>query len=132
MKNYARRADADDEISAELTTAGIESVNVGEWFRTSHPQMRTVIVGQLGPWTFRRAWYYWIASGPGLPPRYANALHETHGNDVRVDGNCTCPSPLDQNKGFATGLYHVHTADGLKALADALRRCMAEAREPTP
>jgi hypothetical protein len=125
--NLAGRPDIDDIVSAELAAAGIGIRDLGEWFKAHSGEVRTGIIGCCGPWTFRRAWYYWIATGPGLPPVYANALHETHGRQVRVDGHCGCPSPLEWHKGFAVGQYHVDTPDGLKALADTLKRCSSDA-----
>ena len=41
---------------------------------------------------------------------------------MRVEGHCGCPSPLEYNKGFAVGLYHVDTPEGLKALADTIKQ----------
>lgn len=127
MQNYAGRADVDDEIAAELAGAGIKVERLPEIMRTRHPEMRTVVVGTLGPWSFQRAWYYWVAQGPGLPPEYADPLHETHGQEVRVDGHCGCPSPREWYKGFGVPLYHVDSQSGLNALAAAIRRCMADA-----
>lgn len=72
-------------------------------------------------WQFERAWYYWRASGPGLPVEIAERLHAKHGQVVRVGGHCGCPSPREWYKGFGVGLYHIDTQDGLNALADALR-----------
>ena len=90
-------------------------------------EVDTSIAGELHQWSFRRAWSYWVAEGPGLPPTYATPLHEAHGNDVRVDGHCGSPSPLEWHKGFAVGMYHVDTPTGLKALADALKQCVEDA-----
>ncbi len=124
MKNYAGISDKDDEITKELQIAGIEVKKLPEYFRDNHPEMRTIIIGQLGQWGFERAWYYWVAKGPGIPPEYANKLHEKHGKDVRVNGHCCCPSPEEQFKGFAVGLYHVDSQEGLNALADTIRFIM--------
>ena len=125
--NYTGRADVDNDCAEELEKAGIEVFRHGEWYRNQHPEMRTVVIGQLESWGFHRCWYYWVARGPGLPPKYANSLHETHGREVRVDGHCACPSPLEWHEGFAVGTYHVDTPAGLKALADALKQCIADA-----
>ena len=124
MNNYAGMADKDDEISAELEAAGIE-VHKHEIFR-DRGEVKTSVMGSLHGWGFRRAWYYWIAEGPGIPPVYANELHEKHGTDVRVDGHCGCPSPQEWFNGFAVGLYHVDSQEGLNALADVIRRVVTE------
>jgi hypothetical protein len=85
-------------------------------------EVPSLVIGNLSPWTFERAWHYWIAKGPGIPADVAEQLHRTLGRDVRVNGHCGCPSPLEQNHGFAVGLYHVDTPAGLKALADTIKR----------
>ncbi len=121
MENYAGMSDKDDEIASELRIAKIEVQKLPERMRDNHPEMRTIIVGQLGPWCFKRAWYYWVAEGPGIPPYYANTLHKQFGKVVRVDGHCGCPSPKEWLKGFAVGHYHVDTQEGLNALAGTIR-----------
>jgi hypothetical protein len=126
LENYAGRADVDEDIAAELIAAGIDVIKLPEVLRNSHPEMRTIIHGQLGPWIFSRAWYYWIATGPGIPPVYANELHEKYGKVVRVDGHCGAPSPKEWLKGFAVGHYHVDTQEGFNALAETIRRVMTE------
>lgn len=125
--NYAGRSDKDAEIRAELEAAGIE-VHSFEFFR-DQGEVKTAIRGSLQNWGFKRAWYYWVATGSGLPPEYAVKLHESHGQDVRVEGHCGCPHPLEYNKGFGVGLYHVDSWEGLKALADALNQCAKDAQE---
>jgi hypothetical protein len=121
MKNYAGVETADDAIAAELQEAGIEVFRLPEFCRTNHPEMRTVVMGSLHGWEFKRAWRYWVASGPGIDVETAERLHATHGPVVRVDGHCGCPSPREWFKGFACGHYHVDTQEGLNALADTLR-----------
>lgn len=125
MKNYAGTDDKDDELAAELTAAGIEVVRM-EILRERNSEVKTSVVGGLFGWRFTRAWRYWVAEGPGLPPVFADPLHAAHGQDVRVAGHCGCPSPLEWHRGFAVGMYHVDTQDGLKALADALKHCAAD------
>lgn len=125
--NLARGQNPDDATiddvtaicKAELERAGIKTHTFGILFGNS--EVPSKCVGEVGSWSFRRAWYYWIAEGPGLPPEYADRLHETHGREVRVEGHCGCPSPAEWAEGFGVGSYHVDTAEGLKALADTLR-----------
>lgn len=126
FKNYAGDFHADEAIATELALAGI-TVQKLELLRNSHPEMRTSVLGQLGPWRFRRAWRYWIATGPGIPPAEAERLHTSHGQAVRVDGHCGCPSPLEWFQGFAVGCYHVDTQDGLNALAATIRSILENA-----
>jgi hypothetical protein len=131
MFNAAGRADVDDAIEAELLAAGIAPYRMLEMWRDSHPEMRTVIMGHLGPWSFKRAWRYWACDGPGIPLAEAEALDKTHGKVVRADGDCACRGPRFWNKGLATGLYHVDTQEGLNALADTIRDLMRRAEAPT-
>jgi hypothetical protein len=77
--------------------------------------------GFLYGWQFRRAWYYWIAEGDGIPLEDAEKLHKDFGTQVRVEGHCGCPSPLEWKKGAPITSYHVDTKEGLKALAQTIR-----------
>jgi len=126
--NYAGRNDVDDLLKKELIDAGIKPET---WdFLKDKGEVNSSIRGTLCPapdmprcgWVFERRWYYWVAEGLGIPPEYAEKLHKTHGQVVRVEGHCGCPSPLEYNKGFAVGLYHVDTPEGLKALADTIKQ----------
>lgn len=119
-------ADLDTDLAAELTAAGIRVETMPEILRTTG-EVKTVIVGTLHGWVFKRSWRYWVAEGPGLPPTYADPLHAKAGKDVRVAGHCGCPSPFEWHKGFGVGLYHVDTSAGLAALASALNQCAADA-----
>lgn len=130
FSNLAGRRGIDDIVKAELAAAGIKMEVLGDWFANRKTtEVHTGVIGDLHGWVFERAWYYWIAKGPGLPPAYATPLHAAHGREVRVDGHCGCPSPLEWHKGFAVGCYHVDTPAGLKALADALKQCALDALE---
>ena len=125
MENYAGKTDKDKEIGDELKIAKIKISN--HEFLRDEGEVKTAIRGSLHGWTFTRAWYYWRASGPGIPPEYANKLHENHGQEVRVNGDCSCPSPKKYFKGFAVGNYHIDTQLGLCALADTIRQIVKEA-----
>lgn len=125
--NYAGRSNVDDALQAELEAAGIRAERLPEILRPSRGEVKSIVLGALHGWHFSRAWYYWIAQGPGLPPQYADPLHATYGTDVRVSGHCGCPSPFEQFKGLAVGLYHIDGPQGLLALADALKACVGDA-----
>lgn len=112
---------ADEQCAAELGAAGIEVVRLPF---ESKGEVKTNVLGDLSPWGFRRAWYYWVAEGPGIPPDIAEELHAEHGKAVRVDGHCMCPSPTEWFKGFGVSMYHVDTQDGLNALAEVIRRIL--------
>lgn len=133
--NLARGFDASQEditevsdiCKAELEAAGLETHTFGDYYGEGEVPSKTM--GFIGQWKFERAWYYWRADGPGIPPEIAEQLHAGHGKDVRVAGHCGCPSPLEWYGGFAVGDYHVNTPEGLKALADCLRGII-EANKP--
>lgn len=124
MQNLAGVERCDDDVIKELTEAGINYRSYK--FLKEKGEVPTTIVGMLGQWTFERAWYYWIAKGPGIPPDIAEELHKTHGKDVRVDGHCGCPSPKEWFKGFGVGSYHVDTQEGLNALAAVILKIVKE------
>jgi len=113
---------ADATCTEELKAAGIEVLTLPI---PCSGEVQTHIIGSVGPWAFRRAWRYWVATGPGIPQAIATNLHEKHGKVVRVDGHCGCPSPQKQYGGFSVGLYHVDTPDGLHALAAVIREIIA-------
>lgn len=130
------RSDQSPEMIAEVTAitdselrqAGITVSDLRFPVRGEVP---TETYGSLSMWGFERAWYYWVAKGPGLPVEVAERLHVTHGTVVRVDGHCGCPSPREWFKGFGVGCYHVDTQEGLNALADAIRSVYDPAKDPT-
>lgn len=115
----------DAAVEAELTAAGIKPESCGEILRKgrgdSFNEVPTKFVGSLCLWGFNRAWHYWRAKGPGVPPDKAEEFHKTWGTQVRVAGHCGCPSPIQWYQGFAVGDYHIDTQDGLNAFCDLLR-----------
>lgn len=129
MKNYAGCADKDTEIAAELETAGIHVHWLPEFMRTKRGEVQTIVMGDLHGWTFERAWYYWVAKGPGIDVETAERLHAEHGQAVRVDGHCGCPSPREWFRGLACGHYHVDSQEGLNALAATIRSLVTKSAE---
>lgn len=117
--NLVGTLDPDTVCVKELKQAGIKAVRLPEVLRRG--EIKSVIMGEIGPWGFTRAWKYWRAEGPGISPDTAENLHEIHGKEVRVDGHCGCPSPKEWFKGFAVGHYHVDTQEGLSALAEVIQ-----------
>ncbi len=115
----------DDKTPAlELEAAEIKVSRLPEVCRYGEP--KTVIIGELAGWSFQRAWYYWVAEGPGIDVETAEQLHAAHGSTVRVDGHCGCPSPREWFKGLACGHYHVDSSEGLKALAETIKSLTVE------
>ena len=102
MINLAGSIHADKVIEEELYLAEIPLS-----IEKSSGEVHYNFIGKLEEWTFKRAWYYYIAScleGLGLPYNMAVELHErkypvsdshytTLGQVIRVDGDCTCPHP---------------------------------------
>jgi hypothetical protein len=90
--NLAGRTDADDYIRREFTRCGIDCVNV----ERTNSEVPYTIIGKLGDFTFRRAWYYYIVEGE-VPLTIANKLYNdpVGRTDVRVDGHCGCPAPQE-------------------------------------
>ncbi len=129
FQNLARPQDCSDSMKksvdqvvyAELKDAGIKTEGPHEFLRKHNGEVPTAYIGSLCRWGFRRAWYYWIAEGPGIPPDKAQEFHERWGKEVRVDGHCGCPAPLEWFRGFAVGRYHIDTQEGLNAFAELLR-----------
>jgi len=108
-------------IEKELIEAGIKVYTFPRLTEQSEVDcgFQGVIEFKGGYWEFKRAWYYWVAKGPGIPSKEAMELHEKFGQEVRVGGHCGCPPP---SKDFATSSYHVDTQDGLNALANLIKK----------
>ncbi|MCB1865792.1 MAG: hypothetical protein KDG50_10200 [Chromatiales bacterium] len=132
--NFPNRAgdhpDTDDILRGELRAAGIPTIQeadgkppeyMAEFFRRASGEVKTSVIGTLHGWTFKRAWTYWVASGPGIEIEAAQRLHEEHGTYVRVAGHCASPSPGEFFLGLACGNYHVDTQEGLNAIARTIR-----------
>ncbi len=130
-------ADTDGILRDELKSAGIRTLQEVEGYdescmadllRETSGEVKTSVRGSLHGWTFERAWYYWVAKGPGIEVAAAEKLHASHGKDVRVAGHCGCPGPLEWYKGLAWGSYHVDTSEGLKALVDTIKSLVEKGR----
>lgn len=129
-------ADTDAILRIELRAAGIQTMQESEgqpedWLadilRKQSGEVKTSVVGVLHGWTFKRAWYYWVAEGPGIDFERSMNLWTSHGTEVRASGDCACRSPAVWYKGMACGFYHVDTHEGLKALADTIKAQVAHA-----
>lgn len=106
MKNLAGKTDCDRDIAEELRRSMIPSVlyagHLGE--------VPSLLRGVLGPFSFSRAWYYWVVDGP-LPISIARELYEDPigRSDIRVAGHCGCPAPEEP-------WIRWYTADGKQVL----------------
>lgn len=123
-------SDTDEVLSQELTNAGIE-VHSLKFLLNKSSEVQTSIRGTLHGWEFERAWGYWVATGPGIDADTAEALYNTHGDTVRIDGHCASPNPRGHFQGLGCGFYHVDDQAGLDALADAIRS-VVKANAPDP
>jgi hypothetical protein len=94
MRNLAGVEDADRFIRRELDEATVERVVHPE--RISNSEVPTMITGKLGPFKFKRLWYYWSVRGP-VPLAVAEELYaDPEGRkSVRVAGHCGCPPPAE-------------------------------------
>jgi len=128
-------ADTDAILRLELKAAGIptfqEDAGYDEtafsFLRESSGEVKTSVRGTIHGWVFERAWYYWVAKGPGIDFKRAMNLWEHHGREARVSGDCGCRSPKLWYKGMACGFYHVDTHEGLVALVRAIKNQVAAA-----
>jgi hypothetical protein len=134
--NLAREQNPPEEVIAEVTATAVAELEAAgintHTLKGIHQgsEVPSDAFGSLSMWGFRRAWYYWMCEGPGLPVEVAEKLHAAHGTKVRVDGNCNCPAPREWFKGFGVGRYHVDSPEGLKALADAIRSVYDASKDP--
>jgi hypothetical protein len=94
MENLAGNRECDRAIRKELEHARIPIVEVSQ----NTGEVPYSLVGELGPFKFRRAWYYWVVEGR-MPLAAAQELYaDPAGRDtVRVCGDCTCPAPVDHH-----------------------------------
>ena len=123
MKNLAGDKNCDKYIPKELEEAGIEPIKMP--FKLDG-EVPTHYCGYIDGWKFDRAWYYWVVKSSLniLLFKYADELHKKCGKEVRVNGDCTCPSPSEcSNKPWLIGIssYHVDTQEGLKTLVDMIK-----------
>ncbi len=111
MKNYAGMSmtNKNMKITKELVTAGINILQDASLLKN---EVSTTVKGSLHGWEFERFWYYWMCIGPSIPYEEAkklNKLNKSFFSDVRVEG-------------YTSGTYHVNTQEGLKALADVIKK----------
>jgi hypothetical protein len=92
MQNLAGNKDCDRVIERELSIARINIKKVEP--DPVHHEVPYTLEGELGKFTFHRAWYYWVAKGP-MPLKNALELYAdpAGAHDVRVAGHCGCPPP---------------------------------------
>lgn len=131
-------ADTDDILRAELAAAGIQTLQeeagegheyLADFLRRNSGEVKTSVIGVLHGWQFKRAWHYWMCSGPGIELAAADSLQASHGKTVRAAGDAACRGPRFWFNGLACGSYHVDDAEGLKALADTIKGLVEAAKQ---
>ncbi|KKK73177.1 hypothetical protein LCGC14_2896430 [marine sediment metagenome] len=123
MKNLAGDANCNADIERELLEAGIKVIE--ETPENKYAEVAWRLIGTLCGWRFTRAWYYWVARTQynPLPMAAAEELHQELGTEIRVDGHCGCPGPIEWWKeGGRADRYHIDTQQGLNAFAEALKK----------
>lgn len=90
MRNLAGDSHCDASIRDELEAVNVPLIK-GE---ASKGEVPATLAGSLGPFTFRRAWYYWVVYGP-MPLAIAEELYADPigANEVRAGGDCGCRPP---------------------------------------
>lgn len=126
MQNLAGKADCDVQIKRELERARIDIVALPSRLDAEVPAS---VVGRLGRFRFRRAWYYWMVAGPVPLPVAQELYADPVGiEDVRVAGHCGCPPPekpwLRNGPGDQQFVmsYHIDSEVGLRLFADTLKK----------
>jgi hypothetical protein len=128
MQNLAGHPNATALCAVELQAANIRIVALDE----PYGEPRSLVAGQVGAFTFRRAWVYWIVNGT-MSKAHAHAINtaerppteresrysggeQTWGDVIRVDGFAggrDVTGPVDS--------WHIDTEDGLAYFAVRLR-----------
>jgi hypothetical protein len=124
MRNLAGDPDCDRFIRDELQRALIP---IKELDTPQKGEVPAKLQGELGPYTFERAWYYWIVRGD-VPLAVAQELyqHPVGKADVRVVGHCGCPPPEEWSTETSSGPvithYHIDTQEGLILFVNTIRK----------
>lgn len=92
MQNLAGNPHATDIVTSELLRCGIDVYDIPK----DNSEVPSEVIGKLGNFTFKRAWYYYIVEGM-VPLKVAEKLYDTivGRTDIRVTGHCGCPHPKD-------------------------------------
>lgn len=91
MRNLAGHPEAHNWIRQELALAGVAIVKHPALLPNS--EVRTNLTGVMGPFTFYRAWRYWVVRGP-TPLKMAQEIY-AEDRSIRVRGDAESPPPED-------------------------------------
>jgi hypothetical protein len=114
-------APVDEQVKREIDAAGLDYHDFFKFNRGRQSEVPTMYLGHSCGWGFKRAWRYWVAEGPGIPPDKADEFHARWGRVVRVLGDGPGRSPRELCHGFAVGSYHIDTQEGLNAFVVLLK-----------
>jgi hypothetical protein len=132
MINLAGNPECDDYIRNELLDVGIPVIESTE---PNKQEVNSKVYGKLGPFTFTRAWYYYVVKGPiPLPVAQEMYVGRVGKRDVRVVGHCGCPPPDQWAEHFNSEgkrLTKTNTSDHKLVLQDpsTLSKVMKDLRE---
>lgn len=122
FENLARREyepEASDKVEKELIEAGIPVLTLSNYM---NGEVKTYYIGILNGFVFERMWRYWSVKG-NMPLLNAEYLYKNYKDfDIRVAGHAGNPSPKEWSKDNFVDLYHVDTKEGLKILADTIKK----------
>lgn len=128
MQNLAGNPEATKFCTTELEAAGIPVAALDD----PHGEVPSTVGGPLGPFSFRRAWVYWVAEGT-MSAEHARAIDNApreSEQETKYSGGRQTWGAVVRVDGFAGGgasirgdidLWHIDTPDGLKFFADKVR-----------
>lgn len=112
--------EVDEQLRIEAEAAGLTVQSFK--FQLGDGEVPTCLFFSSHKWVFNRAWYYWRAKGPGVPPADAAEFDQEWGKQVRASGDCACRGVEFWYEGFAASDYHIDTQEGLNAFVQMLAR----------
>jgi len=99
MINLAGVRECDVHMRSELVQAGVPIIDIPR----ENSEVPYTVMGKLGKYEFRRAWYYWMVNGnvplEAAQEMYADPIGK---KDVRVAGHCGCPPPEEWTRWYTT------------------------------
>jgi hypothetical protein len=127
MRNLAGVSDCDEYIRSELRRACIDIHTV----QKGNTEVPYTLIGKLGEFEFKRAWYYWVVKGP-VPLEVAKELYEhPEGRaTVRSGGDCAKRPPetwvCEINGEKYVDVYHIDGQAGLLLFAQKIKKMYTE------
>lgn len=130
LKNLAGNARCDKEILNELEFAGIHAVECGR----TNQEVPYSYIGILHGFVFKRAWSYWMVSGP-MPIKTANYIYEKYRDlSIRAGGDCGNVEPIRYAEPKDFRKYVDNLAEQLLSnykLVDEIEKLLQEKKQST-